>query len=185
MQVQPITDLKHVKSIKRLLSDRPRDHLLFVLGVNSGLRVQDILVLKIKDVIGLKVGERVSLKEKKTGKDNVFIVNSDIHKAISEYFASIDLDENNFIFKSRKGKNSPITTYAVTQMVKRWANEVSCKGNYGAHTLRKTWCYQQRMQYGVSWEVLSKRLQHSSPSITRRYIGVGPEEVEAVLLNSI
>ena len=70
MQVQPITDLKHVKSIKKLLADKPRDRLLFIIGVNSGLRVQDILALRIKDVIGLNIGDRVNLKEKKTGKDN-------------------------------------------------------------------------------------------------------------------
>ena len=46
MKVEPIINMKDIKSIKKLLVDRPRDRLLFVLGINSGLRVQDILVLK-------------------------------------------------------------------------------------------------------------------------------------------
>ena len=37
----------------------------------------------------------------------------------------------------------------------------------------------------VSWEILAKRLNHSTPSITRRYIGVQMEEVEEILLHTI
>ena len=70
-------------------------------------------------------------------------------------------------------------------MVQRWCDEINLAGNYGAHTLRKTWCYHQRKSFGVSWEVLAKRLNHSSPSITRRYLGVQEEEVEEILLNTI
>ena len=54
-----------------------------------------------------------------------------------------------------------------------------------AHTLRKTWCYQMRKEYGVSWEVLAKRLNHSTPAVTRRYLGIQDEEVEEILLNRV
>lgn len=46
MKVEPIINLKDIKSIKKILVDRPRDRLLFITGVNTGLRVQDILALK-------------------------------------------------------------------------------------------------------------------------------------------
>ena len=64
MKVDPITEVKHLKSIKRLLSDSPRDKLLFVAGINSGLRVQDLLSLKVKDLMERKEGDRVVIKEK-------------------------------------------------------------------------------------------------------------------------
>ena len=185
MKVDPIIELKNIKSIKKLLSNNPRDRLLFTMGVNSGLRVQDMLALKISDVKTCNLGERISIKEKKTGKDNVFIMNKEIFAVMNEYFQTIDLVDDHFLFKSRKGKNYPITTYAVTQMVQRWADEINLIGNFGAHSLRKTWCYHQRKTFGVSWEVLAKRLNHSSPSITRRYLGVQEEEVEEILLNTI
>ena len=185
MKVEPIIDLKNIKSIKKLLSDNPRDRLLFIMGINSGLRVQDILSLKIGDVKSCKVGDRIAVKEKKTGKENVFIMNKEIFAALQDHFTSIELVDGHFLYKSRKGKNYPLTTYAVTQMVQRWCDAVNLSGNYGAHTLRKTWCYHQRKTFGVSWEVLAKRLNHSSPSITRRYLGVQEEEVEEILLNTI
>ena len=125
------------------------------------------------------------MREKKTGKENVFILNKEIKSALDGYLGTVEDDSTHFLFKSRKGKNYPLTTYAVTKYVKRWAESVNLKGNFGAHSLRKTWTYHQRKTFGVSWEVLAKRLNHSSPSITRRYLGVQEEEVEEILLNII
>lgn len=185
MKVEPITELKDIKNIKKILSDNPRDRLLFIMGINSGLRVQDILSIKIKDVKLCKLGDRVAVLEKKTGKENVFIMNKEIFAALHEYLTTIDPNDDHFLFKSRKGRNYPLTTYAVTQMVQRWCSQVNLHINAGAHSLRKTWCYHQRKTFGVSWEVLAKRLNHCSPSITRRYLGVKEEEVEEILLNNI
>ena len=185
MKVDPITDLKDVKSIKKLLVDSPRDRLLFILGVNSGLRVQDILALRVRDLAGCKLGDRVGLRERKTGKENVFILNKEIKSALGAYLKSVDAKGNHYLFKSRKGINAPLTTYAVTKYVKRWCAAVNLTGNYGAHTLRKTWTYHQRKTFGVSWEILAKRLNHSSPGVTRRYLGIQDEEVESILLNEL
>jgi len=185
MKVEPFIDLKDVKSIKKLLKDNPRDRLLFIMGINSGLRVQDLLELKVADVTGAKVGERISIKEKKTGKDNVLIINKEIMDAINGYVAVVAPESGHYLFKSRKGKNYPLTTFAVTKYVKEWAAALNLKGNYGAHTLRKTWCFHQRKTFGVSWEVIAKRLNHSSPAITRRYLGIQEEEVEEILMNTI
>ena len=185
MKVEPIINLKDIKSIKKLLVDRPRDRLLFITGVKTGLRVQDILALKVADIRHANIGDRICLKEKKTGKENVFIVNKEIKTALDEYLLYAKPQDQDFLFKSRKGKNYPLTTYAVTMMVQRWCDAVNLHINAGAHTLRKTWCYHQRKTHGTSWEVIAKRLNHSSPSITRRYIGVQETEVEEVLMKSI
>ena len=185
MRVDPIIELRHVRSIKRLLADSPRDKLLFVMGVNSGLRVQDLLALRVADVRGLKLGDRIPIREKKTGKPNVLIANKEIVAGLDEYLGDIKADDKHFLFKSRKGRNYPLTTLSVTKKVKAWAAAINLKGNFGAHTLRKTWTYHQRREFGVSWEVLAKRLNHSSPAVTRRYLGVQDEEVEEVLMNSL
>jgi len=66
MKVGPFTDPKHVKAIKRLLAEYPRDRLLFIMGINSGLRVQDILALKVMQVSTVKMGDRITIIEKKT-----------------------------------------------------------------------------------------------------------------------
>jgi integrase len=185
MKVEPIIAPTDIKNIKKILRDNPRDHLLFVMGVNSGLRAQDLLNLRVQNLRDCKVGDRVTLKEKKTNKENVFIINKEIKNALEGHLMTSKLNDTSYLFKSRKGRNSPLTTVAVTKMVKRWCAAVNLKGNYGAHTLRKTWTYQQRKKFGVSWEVLSKRLNHSNPSITRRYLGIQEEEVEEILMHEI
>jgi len=113
------------------------------------------------------------------------MINSEIKAALDIYLSTAKPKEEHFLFKSRKGKNYPLSTYAVTMMVKRWASEINIKGNFGAHSLRKTWCLSMRKYYGISWEVIAKRLNHSSPSVTRRYLGIQDEEVEQVLLNAV
>ena len=102
--------------------------------------------------------------------------------ALEEYLAAAQPEDKHYLFKSRKTANSPLTTLTITKKVKAWAAAINLKGNFGAHTLRKTWTYHQRREFGVSWEILAKRLNHSSPSVTRRYLGVQDEEVEQVLM---
>lgn len=185
MKVQAFTEMKHLKAIKRYLADKPRDRLLFIMGVNTGLRVQDILALRVRDLSTVKPGGRIPIIEKKTGKENVLILNTEIKAALDIYLSTAKPKEEHYLFKSRKGKNYPLSTYAVTMMVKRWAAVINVKGNYGAHTLRKSWCLVQRKHFGVSWELLAKRLNHSNPSVTRRYLGIQDEEVEEILLNVV
>lgn len=185
MKVEPITEVRHIKAIKKMLADVPRDRLLFILGINSGMRVQDLLQIRVRDIQHKQLGERILLREKKTGKENILIINQEILSAVILYLDSDEHAPHDFLFKSRKGYNYPLSVFRVMKMVKAWTEAINLKGNFGAHTLRKTWCYMQRTQFGATWEVLSKRLNHSSPSITRRYLGVKEEEVEEVLLNNI
>ena len=97
MKVQPITDLKDIKRIKRLLSSNPRNMLLFIMGINAGLRVQDILALRVSDVENAVVGDRITVLEKKTKKekleDSVKIAKSnldDVKKVSDEKKADAD-----------------------------------------------------------------------------------------------
>jgi integrase len=185
MKVEPITEVKHIRSIKKLLAENPRDKLLFIMGINSGMRVQDLLQFRVKDVCHKAIGDRITLVEMKTGKENVLIINQEIYDAIKAYLACDEHDESHFLFKSRKGRNYPLTTFRVMKLIKSWTEALNIQGNFGAHTLRKTWCYMQRKEFGVSWEVIAKRLNHSNPAITRRYLGIKEEEVEEALLNNI
>ena len=66
--VDPIRSLKEINRIKRSLKDNPRDLLLFTLGINNGLRIGDILRLKVKDVMHLQAGESFTITEEKTKK---------------------------------------------------------------------------------------------------------------------
>jgi len=182
--VEPIRDEKNIKAIRKILSDEPRNHLLFVMGVNNGLRTGDLLKLKVRDVKGLKEGDSINIKEGKTGKQNILVINGIVHKVLDQYLKESKLDDDDYLFKSRKDKAKPISIMAVNLLIKGWASAINLKGNYGAHSLRKTWGYFQRKVFGVGFEVLCKRYNHASPAVTMRYLGITDREVQNILTNN-
>lgn len=183
--VDPIRNLDHISSIKQLLTSKPRDLLLFTLGINNGIRTGDILRLKVKDLLNKRVGDTISIRESKTGKTNVLMLNKAVHKTLTSFFASENCKPEDYLFKSRSGNNQPLTVQTVNRMVKTWTKTINLQGNYGAHTLRKTFGYIQRTQYGVGFEVLCKRFNHGNPTVTMRYLGINDSEVLGILQNEV
>jgi len=186
LKVEPIRDLKDIESIKKLLSGNTRNLLLFTLGINQGLRCGDILQIKVGDVRNLKVNDTLTIREQKTGKENVLMVNKSVQKVLHQYLkVNPDFHDDDYLFQSKKGKNEPLTVSTVNSLIKSWCKSINLNGQFGSHTLRKTFGYIQRVKYGVSWEVLCKRFNHSNPSITMRYLGITDTEVSSILYNEI
>ena len=179
--VEPIRRIRDVKAIAKLLSDDKRDRLLFLIGVNNGLRVGDLLKLQVKDVAHLKVGDTLTIKESKTGKPNVLVINKTVYKALREYLTE---GPQGYLFASKKTKK-PLKVNSVNKLVKSWCKAINLKGNFGAHTLRKTWGYLQRTRHGVGFEIIAKRYNHSNPAVTMRYLGIEDKEVHNTLMNEI
>jgi integrase len=184
IKVDPIRKIKDIKAISKITQDNPRDHLLFIMGINNGLRAGDLIKLKVKDVRNMRIGDALTIKESKTGKDNILVINKTVHRALRNFLDRVQLDDDSFLFASRKG-DSHIQSQAVRKLVKKWTKAINLRGNYGAHTLRKTWGYIQRTVHGVGFEIICKRYNHSSPSITMRYLGIQDKEVHSTLMNEI
>ncbi len=183
--VEPIRDLNKIDKIKgNLLKQKnPRDLLLFVLGINTGLRISDILPLKLKDVKDKKGDPKdyIYLTEKKTHKQRKIVLNSEVKKALQVFFTRskvYDLDTY-LITSDRDNKNRPLTKAMAWHLVNKWCREVGILERVGTHTLRKTLGYQMRKS-GIAIEVIQEMLGHSSVSVTTRYIGINQEELEEV-----
>ena len=99
------------------------------LGVNNGLRISDLLGLRVGDVRELEIGQTLDILETKTGKMNVLMVNKETRKVLDVYLDEADPGDEEFLFKSRKGVNCPITKSYVNQKVKEWTRGM--RGNYG------------------------------------------------------
>jgi len=181
--VDPIRSRKDINSISKLLTDKPRDLLLFKMGINNGLRTGDLLGLKVNDVRKMKPGDSISIREKKTGKANVLMVNKAVYKALKGYLEKENPDDRDYLFPSQKGGH--LQPLAVNKLMKKWTSAINLGGNYGCHTLRKTFGYIQRTEFGVGFDVLCKRFNHSSPAITMRYLGIEDKEVNGILMNDI
>lgn len=106
LKVQPIRELDKIKAIKRYTPACIRDHLLFVLGINNGLRVSDLVVLQVWQVWqvwGRKTGEHFSITEQKTGKENVLVINKAVEKALKLYWAAYPgLEDTDYVFLSQR-----------------------------------------------------------------------------------
>jgi integrase len=181
--VDPIRGKKNITAIRKLLSENPRNHLLFVMGINNGLRTGDLLRLKVEDVRALKEGDSINIKEGKTGKQNILVINKTVFKVLNQYLTERKPTDDDYLFKSKKG-NKPITIQTVNASVKQWTLAINLKGNYGAHSLRKTWGYFQRKVFGVGFEVICKRFNHASPAVNMRYLGITDKEVENILMTN-
>ena len=182
--VNPIQNPKDILSIKTYLSDKPRDLLLFTLGINNGIRTGDLLKLKVSDLKDLKPGDSIQIKESKTQKVNVLSINKEVHKSLRHFLVTQNPKDDEYLFKSRN-TTLALTVMTVNRMVKSWCRAINLPGNYGAHTLRKTFGYIQRTKFGVGFEVLCRRFNHSSPAITMRYLGITDQEVYSILQNEI
>ena len=196
--VEPIRDLKTIKSIRAILKSQSiRNELLFIFGINVGLRISDIFKLKIEDLVKPNfktVKEYVIITEKKTGKTKKFYIGDIVKKVIENYIRELPtLDMSSYVFQSRKGKNMPITrqrAYRILNdaaemlgIVERNQKGVIISGEIGTHTLRKTFGY-HAYQNGSSLELLMDIFNHSSKSQTLRYIGITEEQKKEVYLQS-
>jgi len=107
--VEPIRDRKKIAQIKNQLrgEHRYRDLLLFVLGINTALRISNLLRLRVKHFLDEKkqVRQRFWIKEQMCGKRQEVVINSSIRETLDEYLASypeIIRDQTNFVFFSSK-----------------------------------------------------------------------------------
>lgn len=172
-EVQPIRDPNQIERMKtELLKGGYRDYLLFCMGINTGLRVSDLLKLRVQDVRG---ADYYTLKEQKTGKAKRIDLHA-VRRQIDEYTEGAA--PTDYLFASRKGDNQPITRVQAYRILQAAAERVGLE-SIGTHTMRKTFGYHFYKRYGdvVS---LQRLLNHASPSITLRYIGVTQDEIDAL-----
>ena len=179
IRVEPIRHLKDIKAIKRLLQDSPRDFCLFTLGINTNLRASDLLAVTAGMV---RNQEELVLKEKKTGKERRITLNPAAQKAIQRLLDSREYDDEDRIFQGQRG---PLTVPTVNRLVKGWCKAINLKGNYGSHTLRKTFGYHQRVTYGRGLPELMTVFNHSTQRQTLDYLCVQPEEIKDIYLNEL
>ena len=174
-EVQPIRDKEIIAKFKnKLLKKSYRDYMLFVVGINTGLRISDILPLRVKDV----VGKHIIIKEKKTNKNKRLWINNTLRTELDKYIA--DMDDDDLLFPSRKG-DKPISRIQAYRILNDVAEELGVP-EIGTHTLRKTfgyWHYKQFKDVALLQEIFN----HSAPSVTLRYIGINADLMDESLKN--
>jgi len=187
--VEPIRDRKKIAQIKNLLrgEGRFRDLLLFTAGINTALRVSDLLRLQIGHFIGDRqsLKRRFQIKEQKRGKRHEIFVNTSIREIFKEYLAAypnIASNPQHFLFFNTKDNDfaEPIGRGQAWKFITAICKQVGLRGNFGTHSLRKTWGYHARLQ-GVDLALIMYKLNHASIAYTKRYLGITDDELQAVV----
>ena len=128
----------------------------------------------------MKVRNHLILIEQKTKKENRVALSKGVKKAIEIYVQNhYQGDPDEFLFKSRKGVNQPISRVQAWQIRSDAAEELGLE-NIGTHSLRKTFGYHQ-IKRGTNITLLMKMFNHSSESVTLRYIGIAQDDMDAAV----
>lgn len=171
-EVHPIKNKRDIERMKESLNGR--DLLLFIVGINTSLRISDILELKREDFDGT----HMRLTERKTGKTKTIRINDNLAKAVVEL-----ADDSGYLFKSRKGVGAPISRVQAYRILNSAAERANLTLNFGTHTLRKTFAYHAyNGGKGCDLALLMRVLNHSSQRETLRYIGLDQEAQDDVYL---
>lgn len=178
--VQPIKDTKKLKQFKEYLKDRnERDYVMFMVGINTGFRISDILPLRKWDTDGT----HITIREKKTGKRKSVKINQALRKALDEYTKEMPGSAYLFTGRSKKHKtgkcNEPITTSAAYKMLSGAAKHVGLE-DIGTHSMRKTFGYHFH-QREKDITLLMELFNHAEESITLRYIGIKQDTLDEAL----
>ena len=183
MEVEPIRNKEKILKIKEFLRQKSSGYeLLFIMGINTALRIGDLLSLSIADVADDegKVLEAICLKEHKTGKLKRLPVNEALKKALSGYLAEHpDRKRSAPLFISQKG--GALSRSQAWRVLKAAGGAVGLP-NIGTHSLRKTFGYHAYRKSGQDLGLVQKLLNHSVGKITLKYIGIDREMMENMYL---
>ena len=198
---EPIKNMSDIMRISEFLikNERWRDNMLFIVGINFGLRASDLRLLRFSNLINdnLTFRNRFPILEKKTKntrkhrKNRYITINSAVIDAVTMYLEhtpGVSLSDYMFRSQSHNGRdwNEPLTVRAINQTLEKIAKDLSLPIKFSSHTLRKTFCYHQMVMSNNDPRklmLLSKMLGHSTISITLDYIGITGEEMEEAYRN--
>lgn len=188
--VEPIRDPRKIAQIKNVLkgAGRYRDLLLFVVGINTALRISDLLKLQSRDFFTSEgdIKPRFWLKESKRGKRREVEINDSMREILAFYlnaYSAMTQNPNFYVFFSTRAgdynHSKPLSRTQAWKLIADICKDVGLSGNFGTHTLRKTWGYHARKQ-GEDLATIMHMLNHSNLATTKRYLGITDDELRDV-----
>lgn len=186
ISLAPDEDKKHIAY---------RNKLLFLIGMNIGIRGSDLRTLKWSFFFNKKNGELVwkesytilPEKQKKYNKFVTLYFNETVKKSIGNYINKYPINDlDDYVIFSRKG-DEPLTVSGLWGIIKQTAKEAEIKQNIGSHSLRKSWgywCWHNAKDKNKALVILQQCFGHSSTQVTAKYIGILDEEI-AEMYNSV
>lgn len=192
---EPIKSMDDIERITTYLvqNERYRDNMLFILGINFGLRISDLLLLRFSTIINDDFSFKTTFpilemktKNTRTVRKNRYItVNDAVMDAVMLYLEHNPSKMDDYLFRSEsgRGKNSdkPLSRMSADRILKGIATDLGLDIKMSTHSLRKTFGYHQMMMADNDPRkllLLQKIFGHSSAAQTLDYIGITSEEIQ-------
>jgi len=147
-----------------------------VIQANLGLRISDVMNLKLSDIIKDGTRYRLDITEQKTGKKREFTVPQEVYSFIQGYMIELGIKPTQPLFD--------ISIRAVQKHLRIVAEYLGLEG-IGTHSIRKFFCTSIYNENGYNIELCRVLMQHSSVTVTQRYLGIQPQLIEQALANHI
>lgn len=198
---EPIKNMEDIYLISDYLLHRGRyrDNMLFICGINFGLRVSDLLRLHFSDLIDsdynfkttFPILEQKTKNTRKVKQNRYITINDAAMDAVLlylEHTPGVRLDDYMFRSEGNRGKNSgkPLHRNSVDNILKEVNEELELGIKMSTHSMRKTWAFWQMALSGNDPRMLllvQKMLGHSSSAQTLTYIGITRQEIEDAYMN--
>ena len=176
--VQPFPKAR-IKDIANWLKNySEKYYVIFLIGISVGIRISDVLKLKISD---MKNTDRIVIKEKKTGKTKIFPLRPDIAKVVKDYIKNYcDEEYQEYIFLGKKGAR--LDRSAVYRVLNRCMQELGIDIKCGTHSCRK-YCGRAIFEQTKDLSIVMTIFNHSSQRISARYIGLTEDRIKDTYLN--
>lgn len=186
-KTQPIKNVKDIQRFKQYYLDKQqiRNYALVTLGMNTSLRIGDLLLLKwgnVYDSHRKTYRKHLKVLEQKTGKQNLIALNKEAVnalKALRKLMSPVASDD--YIFQSREGQNRPLNRSQAFRIIKAAAMELHIDGIISCHSLRKTFGY-HAWKKGTPPAVIMTIFNHSSIDVTKRYLSIDQDDRDKVFL---
>lgn len=162
----------------------PRNYALIILGLNTALRISDLLQLQWSDVYDFytqRFREHLLILEQKTGKQNYIALNKNAKNALRWYMDACFPQECDYLFCKNTDRQHPINRSQAYRIVKEAAAQTTNSRMVSCHSMRKTFGYHAWKQ-GAQPALLMGLFNHSSYDVTKRYLGIEQDEKDSVYL---
>ena len=196
---EPIKSLEDIARVSDFLIEnkRYRDNMLFILGINFGLRVSDLLSLRFCDLLEparegydfqrtFPILEQKTAETRKVQRNRYITINNAVMDAVELYLRHFSPKLDDFLFVSESNRASgALSRASVDRILKGIGQDLDLPCKMATHTLRKTFAYHQMAMAGNDPRkllLLQKIFGHSSVAQTLDYIGITKEEIEKAYL---
>ncbi|MFI3211421.1 MAG: tyrosine-type recombinase/integrase [Peptostreptococcaceae bacterium] len=164
MKVYPIKNNNTKKKLELYLQGTSnRNYVIYSIGTQTGLRIGDIINLKIDDI----KGNFLNVVEQKTKKTKNIKLTSKLKSILNNYIKGL---KGSYLFPSRQ--NTKMSVRRVQQIFKELATKLNLEQNFNTHSLRKTYAYDIYTKSNNNLELTMLALNHSSQAMTIKYLGI-------------